>query len=177
MPKHHRTRHIPFGASNFLSVLEGIEGGFAIFAGIIAGLSFENISRDLLIMTAVISLVVNAFNCSTVRFSSEHYLDELDGREKRSWVHAYLLPASVEFLTYLIVSVIAVLPLVFIADQMTAVWSSVVLTEVILFLVGCYRGRLLGLHAVRDGFELAGIGMLIIGFGAAAGWLLSLFLV
>ena len=117
MPKHHHTHRIPFGANNFLSVLEGIEGGFAIFVGIIAGLSFEHIGRDLLILTAAVSIVVNAINASAVRYTSEHYLDELDGHEKRSWLKAYFLPACLVFSTYLIVSLIAVIPLLFTDDN------------------------------------------------------------
>ena len=68
----HTKRRIPLGADNFLSVLEGIEGGFAIFVGIVAGLYFQNISHDLLIVTGVVGLVVNAFNACAVRYTSEH---------------------------------------------------------------------------------------------------------
>lgn len=177
MPKHHPHHHIPLGANNFLSVLEGIEGGFAIFVGIVAGLSFSHISRDLLILTAVISIVVNAINASAVRYTSEHYLDELDGHEKRSWFKAYFLPSAIVFLTYLVVSLIAVLPLVFIHDQIVAIWSSVLLTAVILFGAGLYRGWLIiGRHALRDGIEVMNSGLLIIIAGTLSGWILSLIL-
>lgn len=178
MPKHHRNHHIPLGASYFLSVLEGMEGGFAIFVGIIAGLSFGDLSRDLLIMTAVISIVVNGINASAVRYTSEHYLDELDGHEKSSKLRAYFIPASIVFITYLIVSLIAVLPLILIGDQLTAVWASILLTMVILFSAGLYRGWLLvGRHALRDGIEVMNSGLLIIVAGALSGWILSQFLV
>jgi len=178
MPKHRLIHRIPLGADNFLSVLEGIEGGFAIFVGIVVGLSFEEVGRDLLIMTAVISIAVNAFNASAVRYTTEHYIDELDGREKRSWVKAYLFPASIEFLTYLIVSAIAVIPLLLIDDQVLALWSCVLLTATILFMAGGYRGYLLAGHKIlRDGFEVMISGLLIVAVGATAGWTLSYFLV
>lgn len=166
-------RHIPLGADNFLSVLEGIEGGFAIFVGIIAGLYFQNISHELLIITGVIGLIVNAFNSSAVRYASEHYVDELDGREKRDKFRAYFVPAFVEFITYAFVSLIAVIPLLVISDSFTAITLTIIITELILFLAGHYRGRLLGRHAVRDGLELSGIGLAIILVGTTAGWLLS----
>lgn len=169
----HLRQHIPFGPNNFLSILEGIEGGFAIFVGIIAGLYFQNIDHDLLIVTGVIGLVVNAFNSSAVRYASEHYIDELDGHEKRDKLRAYFIPAFVEFVTYALVSLIAVIPLLLIQDSLTAIISSIAITLVILFLAGHYRGRLLGRHAVRDGIELAGIGVAIIIVGALAGWALS----
>lgn len=166
-------RHIPLGADNFLSVLEGIEGGFAIFVGIVVGLSFQNISHDLLIATAVIGMVVNAFNSSAVRYASEHYIDEIDGREKRNKLRAYFIPALVEFLTYTLVSLIAVIPLLVLVDSFSAIASSIVMTLLILFAAGWYRGKLFGRHARRDGFEMAGLGVAIILVGAAAGWIIS----
>ncbi len=168
------TPRIPLGADNFLSVLEGIEGGFAIFVGIVAGLYFQNISHDLLIITGVISLIVNAFNSSSVRYASEHFIDELDGREKRSWVRAYFVPAFVEFLTYVVVSLVAVIPLLLIYDSFIAISLTILMTMVILYAAGWYRGSLLGHHhATRDGLEVASLGLAIILVGTLAGWLLS----
>lgn len=163
----------PLGAENFLSVLEGIEGGFAIFTGIIVGLSFEITNRDLLLITAVIGIVVNAFNSSAVRYSSEHYLDELDGRETRRPFHVYFLPAFVEFVAYAFVSIVVILPLIFVHPLKLAVAACVLLTLVVLFAAGFYRGSLLRTNRLRDGFELAFLGILIVFVGGIAGWLLS----
>jgi len=171
--KRHR-RVIPFGSDNFLSILEGVEGGFAIFAGIIAGLMFQNVSRELLIITALISIIVSAFNSSAVRFSSEHYMDELDGHEKRRRFRAYFVPALVEFISYLVVSFIALAPLLFIDNLAVAVALTIEMTLIILFIAGWYRGRLLNRrHAVRDGFEVMLLGLLIICVGALSGWVLT----
>lgn len=169
----HTRRHIPLGANNFLSVIQGIEGGFAIFAGIIVGLYFQNVSHDLLIVTGIVGLVVNAFNCSAMRYTSEHYLDELDGHEKRHKLKAYLLPALIEFVTYTLVSLLAVVPLILIHDTVIAITLTILMTLGILFSAGFYRGTLLGRHAIRDGFELANIGVAIIAIGALSGWLLA----
>lgn len=163
-------QHIPFGADNFLSILDGIEGGFAIFVGIVAGLYFQQISHDLLIVTGIIGLIVNAFNSSAVRYASQHYLDELDGHEKRHKVRAYFIPALVEFVTYALVSFIAVVPLLLIKDSFQAILLTVLLTLVILFVAGAYRGKVLGRHLLRDGLELTGLGVAIILVGAGAGW-------
>lgn len=170
----YRRHTVPFGANNFLSILEGIEGGFAIFVGIIAGLYFQNISHDLLVATGIIGLIVNAFNASAIRYTSEHYIDELDGREKHSWQRAYLLPALVEFTTYVVVSLVAVIPLLLIEDSLTAITLTIIMTVAILFAAGFYKGKLLRRRAVRDGIELASFGLAIILIGTFAGWGLSL---
>lgn len=169
-----KRRRIPLGADNFLSVLEGVEGGFAIFVGIIAGLYFQDISHQLLVMTGVISIVVNAFNSSAVRYASEHYIDELDGREKKSWFHAYFVPAGIEFLTYAVVSLIVVIPLLLVQESLPAILLTIAMTFVILFSAGWYRGRLFGRHGLRDALELSSLGMAIVLVGACAGWLVSL---
>lgn len=169
----HQRRHIPLGAQNFLSVLEGIEGGFAIFVGIVAGLYFQNINHDLLVVTGLIGLIVNAFNASAVRYTSEHYLDEIDGHEKRQKLRTYLMPALVEFATYALVSLIAVIPLLLIGDSFVAIGLTSLMTVSILYAAGWYRGSLLGRHPQRDGLELAGIGLAIILVGTTAGWLLA----
>lgn len=166
-------RRVPFGADNFLSILDGVEGGFAIFIGIVAGLYFQNIEHDLLIVTGVIGLIVTAFNSSAVRYSTQHYLDELDGHEKRHKFRAYVIPSLVEFLTYGLVSFVAVIPLLLIDDSRVAILLTIALTLVILYAAGAYRGRILGRHMVRDGLELAGLGVAIILVGAGSGWLIA----
>lgn len=173
MTRSYSFKKIPFGTGNFLSVLEGVEGGFAIFAGIVVGLSFENVPRDLLILTAAIGIIVNAFNSSAVRYTSEHFLDELDGHEKRHWYKAYLWPALVEFIVYGIVSLIAILPLLLIDDLATAISAMVATTLVFLFLAGWARGQVTYHHRWRDGLETLLSGGLIVVVGGLAGWGLS----
>ncbi|HET8690175.1 MAG TPA: VIT1/CCC1 transporter family protein [Candidatus Saccharimonadales bacterium] len=173
MPRHYRFKEIPLGADNFLSVLEGVEGGFAIFAGIVAGLSFEHVSRELLILTAAIGIIVNAFNSSAMRYTSEHFMDELDGHEKRRWYRAYLWPALIEFLVYGLVSLVAILPLVLIGDQAQAVGAMIVITLLFLFSAGWARGQVTYHHRWRDGLEILLSGGLIVVVGGLAGWGLS----
>jgi VIT1/CCC1 family predicted Fe2+/Mn2+ transporter len=167
-------RTIPFGTTNFLSVFTGVEGGFAIFAGIVLGLSFGDVPRNVLIASAVISIVVNALNSATIRYSSEHYLDELDGRETTHVRQRYLWPALVEFFSYVIVSVISIIPLIIVNDlQLALLWMCSV-TIFVLFLAGWYRGHLLvKRHSVADGFEVLFGGVIIMLAGATAGWVLN----
>ncbi len=178
IPVHHRRRRLtpqlPLGAHNFLSVLEGIEGGFAIATGLVAGLSFQTLDRRLLLITATIGILVNGFNASAVKYTSEHYDDELDGREERSKFKRYFVPAALEFIAYLLICALIVLPLGLIDSLQLGVWLYILLTLITLFLAGYYRGRLLKTKPVRDGFELASSGLLIVIIGATAGWLLSL---
>lgn len=165
---------IPFGAERFLSIFEGIEGGFAIGAGVLAGLSFVSLDRDVLLATALVSIIVNGYNSASVKYSSEHYIDELDGREVPHRFRTYVGPALINFISYCIVSIISIAPLLFIREMSAAVIWSVVSTIVVLFIGGFYRASLLDMPRVRDALETVTLGIGIIAVGFISGWIVHI---
>lgn len=170
---HRKRRHLPLGLSGFLSFLEGVESGFAITAGILLGLSFQLSSRHLLITTACLTIIVNAVNSASVKYASEHTLDELDGREKHKVILNSLSPALVQFVTHVFVAGLILLPaIIFPLDN--GIMISLLLTLVLLGWAGWYRGTTLHSHPLRDALETIFLGVLIMGTGALAGWMLSL---
>lgn len=177
-PLHKRRRRvkIPLGAQRFLAAFEGLEGGFAIGASILVALSFTDMSRRLLLITVIITIIVNGFNSASVKYNSEHYLDQLDGREKRSRFHNYFLPASIEFVSYFAVSFISVIPLLFIQDIGYAIAVSVLITLVILFAAGYWRAYMLRMPHWRDALETTLLGEGIILAGLVSGYFLHVLL-
>ena len=171
-----KLRSIPFGADRFLAVFEGIEGGFAISAGILAGLSFTDIDQRTLLSIAIISIIVNGFNASSVKYSSEHYLDEIDGVENKNPFHHYFIPAFFEFLAYIIVGSISLIPIIVMGNIPHAIIYSCIITLIILLFAGIWRAYLLGMPRVRDGLEVAGLGLAIILAGFLSGWLIHVVL-
>jgi VIT1/CCC1 family predicted Fe2+/Mn2+ transporter len=172
----HRHPKVPFGVSRFLAAFEGFEGGFAVGAGVIAGMSFTDASRQTLIMTVIISIIVNGFNSAAVKYSSEHYLDELDGVEQKSPLKTYLLPALVQFILYFSISFISVIPLVFVADLTLAIISNCVVTLIILLAAGYLRATILHMPRWRDAFEVLFLGLGIMAVGLGAGWVIHVLL-
>lgn len=164
-----RTIRIPFGAQRFLAVFEGIEGGFAIGASVIAGLSLAGMNRQAIIITAIVSVIVSGFNAAAVKYSSEHYMDELDGVESTKPLYAYFAPAAAEFAAYFAISFISILPLLLMQNLLQAVALSVSTTLCILFIAGWWRGYLLHIHPLRDGVETCLLGMCIILVGIISG--------
>jgi len=172
----HRRSHLrlPLGAQKFLSVLEGVEGGFAISTGIVAGLSFANITnRQVLLVTAGVSILVNGFNAAAVKYTSEHYQDQLDGHEKHHPLKAYFVPSALEFVVYLAVCGLTLVPLIVFPHHMEAVAWCTTVTLIILFAAGGWKGYLLGKHPVKDGIELASLGLFIVFIGAVSGFILN----
>lgn len=170
----HRRRKIPIplGAVKFLAAFEGLEGGFAIGAGILAGMSFTGLGRGVLITTAVLSIIVNGFNSASVKYSSEHYLDELDGREKRDKFQHYFMPALIQFLSYFAISFISIIPLFFMGNDKHAIFYSCLITIGILLVAGYWRAYLLNMPRWRDGLEVAVLGAGIILVGFVSGWII-----
>ena len=153
------------GATRFLAAFEGFEGGFAIGTSIVIALSFGSHSRTALLLTAIISIIVNGFNNASVKYSSEHYLDQLDGRETKHVVKRYFMPAFIEFLSYFAISFVTILPLIFIGDITLAIVISAIATLLLLFAAGYWRAYMLKMPLFRDGLEtmLLGGGILLVG--------------
>lgn len=175
-PLNHRRRKLllPVVAQRFLAAFEGFEGGFAIGASIVVALSFSDLPRHTLLITAVLSIIVNGFNNASVKYSSEHYLDEIDGREKRSAMLHYFLPAAIEFVSYFAISFISILPLVFISDLSQAVIWSVLTTLLLLGCAGWWRAYMLHMPRWRDALETMLLGGGIILVGLISGYAISI---
>lgn len=173
--KHHplhvrrRSVRLPLGTQRFLAAFEGIEGGFAVGTSIVVALSLAGMDRHLLLTTAIIGIIVNGFNSSSVKYSSEHYLDELDGREKKSAFKHYFVPSFVEFVCYFLISFLSVVPLMLIEPTSVAVITSVSVTLTLLFAAGYFRGYMLHMNGVRDGLETLLLGAGIISVGLISG--------
>lgn len=178
-PPHHRRRrrkpHFLFGGfPGFLSFLEGIESGFATTTGILLGLWFQDPTQELLFITAVVSLLINAVNSASIKFLSEHTFDELDGREKHRVLLNALSPALVQFMTHVIMAGVVLIPVFIMHPFIYGIFTSIALTIVVLCVAGWYRGHTLHGHAQRDALESVTLALLIILAGGGAGWLLSL---
>jgi hypothetical protein len=165
---------VPFGTQRFLAAFEGFEGGFAIGASIVVALSFTNLSLEILLATAIITIIVNGFNNSSVKYSSEHYLDELDGREKRNAFRSYFIPSLIEFVSYFAISFISIIPLMVLRDKSTAITLSVIITLTILYAAGYWRAYMLQMPRHRDAVETVILGGGIILVGLVSGYCLHL---
>ncbi len=175
-PLHSRRRRVrlPLGTQRFLAAFEGFEGGFAIGASIVVALAFAKLPMHLLLLTAIISIIVNGFNNASVKYSSEHYLDELDGREKRSPFQAYFIPAFIEFVSYFAISFVSVVPLLLTKSVPIAVIWSVAITLVLLFVAGWWRAYMLQMPRWRDAAETTLLGSGIILVGLISGYIVHI---
>jgi len=164
---------LPFDREYFLALLGGLEGGLATTTAIVVGLIITTEQREIVVTTAVISFMVQAFNSSVGRFSAAHTDDEIDRIETWKGYRKPVYNALLQFTSHILVSLLVILPIVFVSDIFTAVGMIIAITLVLLLIIGFYKGFLLKLHPLRDAAELFVLGSLVISVGMLAGLILS----
>ena len=164
---------LPFDREYFLALLGGLEGGLATTTAIVVGLGITTERRELVVTTAVISFMVQAFNSSVSRFSAAHTDDEIDHIESWKGYRKPVYNALLQFTSHVLVSLLVILPMVFISDLLVAVSWTIGITLMLLFGIGVYKGVILKLHPLRDGVELFILGAMVVCVGLVAGVILS----
>lgn len=151
----------------------GSEGGLATTTAIIAGLMVTQTGRDVVVITAIISFLVQAFNASVVHYSAERTDDEIDREDKRNGFWSPAIVAVWHFLWHTAMSIFVLLPILLVTNQLVATVYSIGITLVLLFIVGAIKGRAVKRSPLEDGLELVILGALVICVGLLAGILLS----
>src|SRR5680860_1609023 len=163
---------LPFDRDYFMALLSGSEGGLATTSAIVAGLLVTNSERDIVIIMAAISFVVQAFNNAINSFSSEHTSDEIDYEDVINGYRKPIMNATLQFIAHLIMVILALLPIIYIDNTASALLVSIGITLTLLFLLGLYKGRVVGTYALTDGLEQLGLGAMVISVGILAGYIL-----
>jgi len=156
-----------------MALFSGFEGGLATTSAIAAGLLITTSDVTIVITTASISFIVQAFNGAIGKFSSEHTNDEIDHEDI---LHGYKKPiinASLQFIAHIVMGVIVLLPILYLDNATEAILVSISFTLTLLFLLGAYKGYIVGKSAMADALQQIGLGALIITAGIVAGYLLS----
>jgi len=157
----------------FMSLLSGFEAGLATTAAIAAGLviSFNDVS--VVILTATISYIIQAFNNAVGRFSADRTSDELSLEDALVGYRKPVINAALQFMAHLAMGMAVLLPLVYISGAALALAASLGLTLALLFLLGLYKGLALGKRPLGEAAMQTALGALVIAAGIGAGWLLS----
>lgn len=164
-----KTKKLPIDREYFLSLLGGSEGGLATTTAIIVGLSLSESSRSVVVTSALVAFCVQAFNGSVGHFSAEHTNDEIEDTDERDGYKKPAKDALFYFVSHIIMSLVVLTPIISMEDQTQAIFISIGLTVLLLFMLGWYKGRVLENSRFIDGIEMALFGLLVIGVGAFAG--------
>ncbi len=155
-----------------MALFSGFEGGLATTSAIAVGLLITTSDVAIVITTASISFIVQAFNGAIGRFSSEHTNDEIDHEDI---LHGYKKPvinASLQFIAHIIMGIVVLLPIIYVEELATAMIASIAVTLTLLFVLGGYKGYVVGKSPLPDALQQIGLGTLVICAGIVAGLLL-----
>lgn len=169
----HRSIKLPFNRDHFVAWFTGSEAGLATTTAIIAGLMVTHTSINTVVTAAIISFLVQAFNSAIIHYSNERMGDEIDREDiKNGYFHPAVLGVWF-WLWHTLMSVMVLLPILFVPDQFKATVYSIVITLVLMFAVGAVKGKIVKRDAVQDGLEMVIVGGLVICAGLVAGIILS----
>lgn len=163
---------LPFDREYFMALFSGFEGGLATTAAIAAGLLITTADIAIVITTATISFIVQAFNGSIGKFSSERTSDELDHQDVLHGFKKPVINASLQFAAHVAMGIIVLLPILYIDDQTDAMLVSIAVTLLLLLILGGYKGFVVGKRALPEALQQVGLGSMIIIAGILAGYLL-----
>lgn len=164
---------LPFDREYFMALLSGSEGGLATTSAIAAGLLVSSSDRNIVIVTAAISFVVQAFNSAINRFSTEHTDDEINHEDVLKGYRKPIMNAYLQFIAHVVMGVFVLLPIIYVDDAASAMLISIGVTLTLMFLLGLYKGYVVGTHALSDGLEQLGLGAIVISVGILAGYILA----
>ena len=165
---------IPLPKDYFMSLLAGIESGLATTTAIIGGLTITSTSRQLVITTAVISMLVQAWNSAMSKISLENTEDQIDHPYSKTvhYLH-YIGEGLAQFTAHVAAGLAPIIPIAVIADRATGLSASIVVTLLLLFLIGFNKGKILKRSKSRSAFEMVIPAALVICIGIVAGVALS----
>lgn len=167
-----RPLRVPFGSEIFSALFGGTEGGLATTSAIIAGLFVSTYDRELVITTAVISFMVQAFNGAVSRYSGERTTDEIEQIEEVLGKRPALIDALVQLSSHLAGGILVIAPIVLIVNVQLALGLSVAITMILLFLSGAIKAHFVRNDPLVEGLELVVLGAMIISVGIISGTLL-----
>lgn len=167
-----REKRVPVNKDFFLTLIAGSEAGIATTAAIIAGLVTGTDNRQLVTISAMVALLVQAFNSSMTLITTVHAQNEIENTREKESLGAPAARAGLQFLTHIGNSLIVLLPIIFVTDLKHALLWSIGLAIGLMFLIGYMVGRTVQGSPFRDAVWSSLIGMLVISGGFLTGLVL-----
>ncbi len=151
----------------------GAEDGFVSTVGFLSGIAAASVSRQTIFLTGVILILVEAFSMAVGSFLSEYETQEYLQRHEIG-PQKPLVGAVTMFFSYAGSGLIPLLPYVFLPIG-SALYLSISLTLVSLFILGMVSAKLYQLKVLKHALQMLVLGSIAIAIGIASGRLLNAF--
>lgn len=154
----------------FRSIMFGLQDGLVSTAGVVIGISTGVSDRAIIILASFVAVSVEASSMAAGQYSSEKAVHQMDksGRHR----DALIMGASLMFFSYLGAGLIPISPfLIFPPEAARAI--SIVMTLAGLFVIGYFKGKIVGQRAFRSAVEMLVIGGMATIIGMVVGYFLK----
>lgn len=149
------------------NVIFGVADSLVSTVGLLAGIDVAGTSRQMIVLTGVVYAFVEAFSMAVGSFLSEQSAEEYKAK-KEVGDGGPFVGSIVMFFSFIIASFIPIMPYLFL-DSMEALWCSVVLSLIALFIVGMISARITKVGAMSHAFKMALLGGAAIVIGIIVG--------
>jgi VIT1/CCC1 family predicted Fe2+/Mn2+ transporter len=167
--------NLPFARDRFESLLSGAEAGIATTAAIVVGLAVTTNSSGIVLLSAGITLFIQAFNAAGGRYSSLRTSQEISGSENFQ-LHTRLFTSFIQLVSHLATGMLVIIPVARYGTSTRGIWTTLLLSTLLLTLVAIYKNIYIRKHVFQDTIELILVGVLVMLVGLNAGLTLELIL-
>lgn len=151
----------------------GVEDSLVSTVGLLAGIAVANVDRSTIIVTGLVLIFVEAFSMGVGSLLSEQSAEEYEFKKEVA-LSKPAVAAVVMFFSYVIAGLIPLAPYMFWTDH-SAIWVSIILTLISLFLLGIINARINKVRVWRDGLQILIMGSIAIAVGIIVGQIASKF--
>lgn len=145
----------------------GVEDGVVSTVGLLSGIAFAGVPKTTILLTGIVLIFVEAFSMGIGSLLAEHSTEEfVEHRELP--LKSSTSAALIMFFSYLVSGFIPLLPY-FILPPGTALWVSIAISLVALFLLGSLSAEALKRKLWRHGLEMLILGGVAIIVGVLVG--------
>ena len=150
----------------------GVEDSLVSTVGLLSGIAASSLPRSAIILTGLIYITVEAFSMAVGSFlseeSAEEYLHGEGGSSSKS-----IQGGLIMFFSFIVAGLAPLLPYFFLVGS-SALYTSILFSLVILFLLGFVSGRTSTRSVVNRGLKMVILGGLAIVIGIVVGKFLNI---
>ena len=145
----------------------GVEDSLVSTVGLLAGIAFAGVESNTIILTGIVLIFVEAFSMGVGSLLSEQSVEQYEQKKEVS-LSKPAFAGTIMFFSYVIAGLIPLSPYIF-SFGTNAVWWSIGLTLLSLFLLGILNAHLFRVKAWKDGLLTLIMGGLAVAIGIAVG--------
>lgn len=156
----------------FRNFIFGVEDSLVSTVGLLSGVAIGGITRDAILLTGVVLILVEALSMAAGSFLVESSVQEYT-HEQKTTRDRPVSGGIVMFVSYAVAGFVPLSPYLFI-DISLAIYVSAFASLIALFVLGIIGGSLSNGHLVRSGLRMFFIGGIAITAGILAGKLFAI---